>query len=87
MPGPCLHAAPSWPALPMLLQLYVVDRLVDCESNLRSRWCIQERGFPLAKIVEGPLHFFIFAVTIVVVAVPEGLPLAVTISLAYRCKP
>ena len=35
--------------------------------------------------MEGPLQFFIFAVTIVVVAVPEGLPLAVTISLAYRC--
>jgi len=29
------------------------------------------------------LDFFIIAVTIVVVAVPEGLPLAVTISLAY----
>lgn len=29
------------------------------------------------------LNFFIVAVTIVVVAVPEGLPLAVTIALAY----
>ena len=46
-----------------------------------------ERGFPVDKIEEGPLHFFIFAVTIVVVAIPEGLPLAVTISLAYRCLP
>ena len=36
--------------------------------------------------MEGPLNFFIFAVTIVVVAVPEGLPLAVTISLAYSLK-
>ena len=51
------------------------------------RWCIRERGFPLDRIVEGPLQFFIFAVTIVVVAVPEGLPLAVTISLAYRRAP
>jgi P-type E1-E2 ATPase len=30
--------------------------------------------------------FFIDSVTIVVVAVPEGLPLAVTISLAYSVK-
>jgi len=52
-----------------------------------GRWCIRERGFPLDRIVEGPLQFFIFAVTIVVVAVPEGLPLAVTISLAYRRAP
>lgn len=32
------------------------------------------------------LNYFIIAVTIVVVAVPEGLPLAVTISLAYSVK-
>lgn len=51
------------------------------------RWLIQNRGFPVDQISEGPLAFFIFGVTIVVVAVPEGLPLAVTISLAYRCVP
>ena len=45
---------------------------------------MQNRGFPVSQIASGPLAFFIFAVTIVVVAVPEGLPLAVTISLAYR---
>ena len=32
------------------------------------------------------LDFVIISVTIVVVAVPEGLPLAVTISLAYSMK-
>eukprot|EP00456_Euglypha_rotunda_P055935 TRINITY_DN4574_c0_g2_i9.p1 TRINITY_DN4574_c0_g2~~TRINITY_DN4574_c0_g2_i9.p1 ORF type:complete len:346 (-),score=68.29 TRINITY_DN4574_c0_g2_i9:26-925(-) len=32
------------------------------------------------------LDYFIISVTIVVVAVPEGLPLAVTISLAYSMK-
>lgn len=34
----------------------------------------------------GLVEFFLYAVTIVVVAVPEGLPLAVTISLAYSMK-
>jgi magnesium-transporting ATPase (P-type) len=29
------------------------------------------------------LQYFIIAITVVVVAVPEGLPLAVTISLVY----
>lgn len=32
------------------------------------------------------IHFIIIGVTVLVVAVPEGLPLAVTISLAYSVK-
>lgn len=50
------------------------------------RWMIENKGFPASEIASGPLQFFIFAVTIVVVAVPEGLPLAVTISLAYSMR-
>ena len=50
------------------------------------RWCVEYHGFPVKHIADGPLAFFIFGVTIVVVAVPEGLPLAVTISLAYSMK-
>ena len=34
----------------------------------------------------GPIQFFLYGITIIVVAVPEGLPLAVTISLAYSMK-
>lgn len=45
---------------------------------------------PVAERTEGlfetVLGAFIIAVTIVVVAIPEGLPLAVTISLAYSTK-
>ncbi|EFN50910.1 hypothetical protein CHLNCDRAFT_59377 [Chlorella variabilis] len=59
---------------------------VVCFVVLLIRWCITEGGFPLDKFSEGPLQFFIFSVTILVVAVPEGLPLAVTISLAYSMK-
>mgnify|MGYP000193217109 CR=1 FL=1 len=40
---------------------------------------------PLIYIKEW-LRYFMVAVTIVVVAVPEGLPLAVMISLAYSVK-
>jgi len=39
-----------------------------------------------AEILSGFIDAFILAVTIVVVAIPEGLPLAVTISLAYSTK-
>jgi len=46
-------------------------------------WCQPINPWSSAiKIVD----FFITAVTIIVVAVPEGLPLAVTISLAYSMK-
>lgn len=54
-----------------------------CFIVLMIRWMIEEKGFPMSQFASGPLEFFIFAVTIIVVAVPEGLPLAVTISLAY----
>ena len=37
-------------------------------------------------ITDGIVQAFILAVTIVVVAIPEGLPLAVTIALAYSTK-
>ena len=32
------------------------------------------------------LHYFIIGVAIVVMAIPEGLPLAVTLSLAFSVK-
>jgi Ca2+-transporting ATPase len=37
-------------------------------------------------ILNGFIEAFILAVTVIVVAIPEGLPLAVTISLAYSTK-
>ena len=39
-----------------------------------------------ADVLDGFVEAFIMGVTIVVVAIPEGLPLAVTISLAYSTK-
>ncbi|KAK9867201.1 hypothetical protein WJX84_002696, partial [Apatococcus fuscideae] len=57
-----------------------------CFVALMIRWMIENHGFPADKIASGPLSFFIFGITIVVVAVPEGLPLAVTISLAYSMR-
>lgn len=74
------------PAVMSVIPLGPVS-LVELQTFfLACRWMVENRGFPASKIVEGPLNFFIFAVTIVVVAVPEGLPLAVTISLAYSLK-
>ena len=39
-----------------------------------------------SEYVKELLEFFIIGVTVLVVAVPEGLPLAVTISLAYSVR-
>ena len=48
---------------------------------------VRNKGFPVSKINDhGPIQFFLYGITIIVVAVPEGLPLAVTISLAYSMK-
>jgi P-type Ca2+ transporter type 2C len=37
-------------------------------------------------VVEELLHYFMIAVTLIVVAVPEGLPMSVTLSLAYSVR-
>ena len=52
-------------------------------------WCRSPEGCSALKYhlnQNGLVEFFLYAVTIVVVAVPEGLPLAVTIALAYSMK-
>ena len=70
--------------MPQLLMTMTYTRLKDfmwCD-----RWLVQNHGFNKEE-PNKILDFFIFGVTIIVVAVPEGLPLAVTISLAYRYGP
>jgi len=47
--------------------------------------CSECDGFAMSNFLD-ILGFFIIAVTIVVVAVPEGLPLAVTIALAFSMR-
>jgi P-type Ca2+ transporter type 2C len=48
---------------------------------------VVNRGFPLDKVNQnGPLQFLLYAITITVVSIPEGLPLAVTLTLAYSMK-
>ena len=42
--------------------------------------------FDMREAIREIIHYFIITITVVVVAVPEGLPLAVTISLAYSVK-
>jgi len=57
---------------------------------LITRYCIREYavlGKPITTEILKPLvKFLITGITVLVVAVPEGLPLAVTISLAYAVK-
>uniref|UniRef100_A0A914C5X9 Calcium-transporting ATPase n=1 Tax=Acrobeloides nanus TaxID=290746 RepID=A0A914C5X9_9BILA len=50
-----------------------------------SKYAIEERSFSLADF-QYFINFLIIGVTVLVVAVPEGLPLAVTLSLAYSVK-
>lgn len=54
--------------------------LVDRKISSGQQWNWSEDDFTEV------LEFFAIAVTIVVVAVPEGLPLAVTLSLAFAMK-
>lgn len=54
------------------------------------RYCVQHYAIDKESFKLGDLRHFvghlIIGVTVLVVAVPEGLPLAVTLSLAYSVK-
>ena len=52
----------------------------NCSEALDPSKCVEMGFIPLIKEI---VRYFIVAVTVVVVAIPEGLPLAVTIGLAY----
>lgn len=48
-------------------------------------YVVEQRGWMSSHASE-LVKYFIIGVTVLVVAVPEGLPLAVTLSLAYSVK-
>ena len=58
------------------------------------KFCIQEFAISgrtwttesTTRYIETFVKYFIIGVTVLVVAVPEGLPLAVTLALAYSVK-
>lgn len=56
------------------------------------RWSVEEFAPPKSSSWDNGQHwknivdFIIIGVTVLVVAVPEGLPLAVTLSLAYSVR-
>ena len=62
----------------IFILLVLVIRLVISESG-------KENGF--GQEISGKIvSYLIIAITVIVVAIPEGLPLAVTLSLAYSIK-
>ncbi|XP_060137344.1 plasma membrane calcium-transporting ATPase 1-like [Zootoca vivipara] len=61
----------------------IIFFLVQTFAIEKRTWTVECTPIYIQHIVK----FFIIGVTILVVAVPEGLPLAVTISLAYSVKP
>ncbi len=64
--------------------LYSAGYVVSCVDR---RWLIVNKGGDVKKINDnGPLQFLLYAITITVVSIPEGLPLAVTLTLAYSVR-
>ncbi|KAL7716460.1 Calcium-transporting ATPase [Entamoeba marina] len=82
----------------VLCVYWVIDAInyedvLVCDNNPCKQWTDADKathqcemvGFNWTRITD-VIDYLIIAVTIIVVAVPEGLPLAVTISLAYSMK-
>jgi P-type E1-E2 ATPase len=57
--------------------------LIALVGNLVIKKIMDNESLISVEVGDGIVNAFIIAITVVVVAVPEGLPLAVTISLAY----
>jgi magnesium-transporting ATPase (P-type) len=55
-------------------------------ASRNSHLCFLKIPTDFVAALPDILHYFITAITLIVVAVPEGLPLAVTISLAYSMQ-
>ncbi|XP_053217833.1 plasma membrane calcium-transporting ATPase 1-like [Podarcis raffonei] len=71
------------------LAMSVITVLVLIVFFLVQTFAIEKRAWTVECTpiyIQHMVKFFIIGVTILVVAVPEGLPLAVTISLAYSVK-
>ena len=68
----------------MIAEQNKLNKLPDGKKNLD--YIEYHCDGKLAEIVEAWFEFIIIGVAIVVVAVPEGLPLAVMISLAYSVQ-
>lgn len=64
----------------LLIKEYVY---MACDPTIPGDPNCNKNYFAMFKEV---LRFFIIAITVIVVAIPEGLPLAVTISLAYSVQ-
>mmetsp|Transcript_52999 Transcript_52999/g.139739 ORF Transcript_52999/g.139739 Transcript_52999/m.139739 type:complete len:712 (-) Transcript_52999:312-2447(-) len=62
----------------------------DCQAwasiYKNATWTSSYSNFNAGVELNNVINFFIDSVTIIVVAIPEGLPLAVTISLAYSVQ-
>ncbi|MCY3934731.1 MAG: cation-translocating P-type ATPase [Chloroflexi bacterium] len=77
-------AQPRWPiaissALAFAAALLLLARLSGALPADLAHWLPAEAGVEL-------LHYFMIAVTIIVVAVPEGLAMSVTLSLAHSMR-
>jgi magnesium-transporting ATPase (P-type) len=67
----------------LVVKLILKDFVFRPKCDLSIPNDLNCRSVDFFSVFKEILRFFIIGVTIIVVAIPEGLPLAVTISLAY----
>lgn len=86
---PCISSPAALPLLPPGLIMSAITVIILVLYFVIDTFGVQGRPW-LAECtpiyIQYFVKFFIIGVTVLVVAVPEGLPLAVTISLAYSVK-
>ena len=69
-----------------LLYSFISNYISNDSKKIKEEIKMDNLVNPKSKIAEDILSIIMFCVSIIVVAIPEGLPLAVTLSLAFSIK-
>ena len=65
----------------IIILVVLLIRFINAKASAQPKWLWDDK-----KDFEKLLHYLVIAITVIVVAIPEGLPLSVTMSLAFSVK-
>lgn len=66
----------------LIFLVLIIEYIIEMSVSSTDFWALHDAAYHVNQF----LQFFLISVTILIVAIPEGLPMAVTLSLAFSVK-